>query len=52
MDKKKLLKIASVVVTVAGAGLGLISEFLDDKVTEMELDEKLAEYLEKKGLNV
>lgn len=51
MDKKKLLKILGIVATVLGAGFGLASDLIDDKVSELELDEKLADFLEKKGLN-
>lgn len=44
MDKKAL-KIISVIAMIGGAGLSLFADLLNDKVSDMELDERIDERL-------
>ena len=49
MDIKKIVKVLSVVVPVAGAGISLVSSWLDDQKLDQKIAEKVSEALEPKA---
>ena len=51
LTNKKVLKGISIGTTIIGAIAGVASQFADSKISSLELDEKIAEALAKKGLN-
>lgn len=46
MDSKKVLKVASIVLPIAGAGLSLLTSWLDDQKLDQKITEKVSEALE------
>ena len=48
MDNKKVMKVASIVLPIVGAGLGLINTWFDDKKLDDKITEKVAEALQPK----
>ena len=44
----KVVKIVSTILTVAGAGIGLVSNALSDKLLDNKIETKIAEALAKK----
>lgn len=47
MQKDKLIKIGGVILTLAGAGISLATNMLEDKKLDAKVTEKVAEALSK-----
>lgn len=48
MDNKKVMKVASVVLPIVGAGLSLVTSWFDDKKLDEKIAEKVAEAVNNK----
>ena len=49
MQKEKLIKIGGIVLTIAGAGLSLATNWLEDKKLDATITEKVADALSRKN---